>query len=311
MEHSFLTGCGTALVTPFHHDGSLDEHTLRNLVRWQVESGVRLLVACGSTGEASTLTEEETLRVAKSTVEAAGEGVSVLVGCTHNSTAEAVRRAKQLAQVPGIAGILTACPYYNKPSQDGMMLHFQAIAEAVAPLPIVLYNVPGRTASNLLPGTVARLSMVPNIIGIKESSGNMTQIAETIASVPPYFRVLSGDDGFALPTIAAGATGLVSVASNVAPEMFCKMVTAALKEDWDTARTIASRTAGLVKELFMEPSPGPVKAILRAMGKIPTDTLRLPMTQVSGTFRRQIETTAGELGLLVHAPHEGEHQRMY
>lgn len=311
MDISSFTGCGTALVTPFHPDGSVDETTLHALSVWQVEHGVRMLVACGSTGEASTLSEEETFRVAEVVIAAAAQRVPVLVGCTHNSTAEAVRRVRRLASLPGIAGILTACPYYNKPSQEGLFLHFKAIAEAVAPLPVVLYNVPGRTASNLLPATVVRLAQVPNIIGIKESSGNIAQITEVIASVPKNFRVLSGDDGYALPTIAAGACGLISVASNVAPALVSQMVDAALAQDWETARRIGNQTTELVKELFAEPSPAPVKAVLLAMGKIPTDTLRLPLTPVTHAFRRQIEATAGELGLLVHAPSTGEDLRMY
>lgn len=310
MDTTFLTGCGTALVTPFHEDGSLDETSLYSLAAWQVDSGIRLLVACGSTGEASTLSEEETLRVTEIVIAAAAQRAPVLAGCTHNSTAEAVRRAYKMAKMPGLAGILTACPYYNKPSQEGLYQHFRAIAEIVAPLPIVLYNVPGRTASNLLPETVLRLTELPNIIGIKESSGNLPQIAELLDSVPSNFSVLSGDDGYALPSIALGAKGLVSVASNAAPEALVAMVQAALGQDLVTARHEAKRTAKLVKDLFAEPSPAPIKAVLSAMGKISTDTLRLPLTRISPSMRRRIEETAGELGLLAHAPATGNDLRI-
>lgn len=298
MEISALRGCGTALVTPFRADGSVDENALHALVHFQLENGVKLLVACGSTGEASTLTEEETLAVGRMTIATSRGRGFVLVGCTHNSTKEAVWRARRVADLSGIGGILTACPYYNKPSQEGMYLHFKAIAEAVAPVPVVLYNVPGRTASNLLPATVARLAEIPNIVGIKESSGNLAQIAETIASVPKGFAVLSGDDAYALPTIEAGAVGLVSVASNVAPALIAEMVEAALKGDKKRAAAIGEQTAGLTRELFAEPSPGPVKAILDLMGMIPGDHLRLPMTSVTPALRRQLEITAAKLGLL-------------
>lgn len=311
MELKYLSGCGTALVTPFRADGSVDDQALHDLVHWQIEEGIHLLIACGSTGEASTLTEEETLSVARMCISTAGERAMVLVGCTHNSTAEAVKRARRVANLSGVGGILTACPYYNKPSQEGMYLHFKAIAEAVAPLPVVLYNVPGRTSSNLLPATVARLAKISNIVGIKESSGNLVQIAEVIASVPVGFRVLSGDDGWALPSIEAGAVGLVSVASNVAPALVRRMVETALGHDHDRAARLAERLADLNRDLFAEPSPGPVKSILSMMGKIDGEYLRLPMTAVTEPMRRRLEKTAGELGLLVHAPASGEDLRMF
>lgn len=311
MDLSYLSGCGTALVTPFRADGAVDDQALHDLVHWQIEEGIRLLIACGSTGEASTLTEEETLAVARMCISTAGDRAMVLVGCSHNSTVEAVRRARRVASLSGIGGILTACPYYNKPSQEGMYLHFKAIAEAVAPVPVVLYNVPGRTASNLLPATVARLAEIPNIVGIKESSGNMVQIVDVISSVPRGFRVLSGDDAYALPTIDAGAVGIVSVASNVAPKLVRTMVESALGHDDVRARHSADRLADLIRDLFAEPSPGPVKSILSMMGKIDGEYLRLPMTAVTVGMRRRLERTAGELGLLVHAPATGEDLRMF
>ncbi|HEY0163233.1 MAG TPA: 4-hydroxy-tetrahydrodipicolinate synthase, partial [Edaphobacter sp.] len=176
-----LLGCGTALVTPFRGDSSVDEAALRSLVEWQVESGIGFLIPCGTTGEAATLTEQEWLRVVEITVEAAAGRVPVFGGCTNNSTAEAVAKAKKLAQVPGLNGILTANPYYNKPGQQGQYLHFRAIAEAVE-LPILLYNIPGRTGVNLEPATLLRLAEIPNIVGVKESSGNITQITEILTA---------------------------------------------------------------------------------------------------------------------------------
>jgi len=311
METLELSGCGTALITPFRADGSVDENTLHSLVHWQVENGIRLLVVAGSTGEASTLSDEELLLVARMSISTAAGRAKVFVGCTHNATAEAVKRAKRIAKLSGVTGILTACPYYNKPSQEGMYLHFQAIAQAVSPLPVLLYNVPGRTASNLLPETVLRLSAIANIVGIKESSGNMTQIAELLTTLPRDFHVFCGDDAYALPTIATGAVGLISVASNAAPALIGEMVEAALRNDWPVARRIQRQTARLVRELFLEPNPGPIKAVLSAMGKIEEDYLRLPMTPVTFPMRRRLESTAGELGLLVDAPPSGEDLRMF
>jgi len=311
MDTLRLSGCGTALVTPFNADGSVDENTLHSLVHWQIESGIRLIVVCGSTGEASTLTDEETLAVARMAISTAANRASVFVGCTHNSTLEAVKRAKRIAKLTGVGGILTACPYYNKPSQEGMYLHFQAIALAVAPVPVLLYNVPGRTSSNLLPETVLRLSAIANIVGIKESSGNLGQIGELLTTLPRGFRVFCGDDALTLPVIAAGGVGLISVASNAAPALVNQMVNAALADDWPVARRIQRQTARFMREIFSEPSPGPIKAVLTAMGKIDGDTLRLPMTPVTFPTRRRLESTAGELGLLVNAPQTSENLRMF
>ena len=212
-----LRGCGTALVTPFRSDGSLDEETLSKLVEWQIESGIHFLVACGTTAETPTLNHEEWLRVIGIVSQTAAGRVPVLAGCTHNSTLEAVARAAEAASVPGVSGLLTANPFYNKPSQEGQYRHFRAIAEAV-PCPVVLYNIPGRTGVNLEPATILRLAEdVPNIQGVKESSGNLQQIAELIHMLPPSFTVLSGDDVMALPVIALGGAGLISVASNEIP----------------------------------------------------------------------------------------------
>ncbi len=225
-----LQGCGTALVTPFLPDGSLDEPSLTSLVHSQIDAGVSLLVPCGTTGEASTLTEHETQRVIELTLAAAAGRVPVFAGSTHNSTAQAVLNAQRLARIPGLNGILTANPYYNRPNQEGQFQHFRAIAEAID-LPILLYNIPSRTATNLLPETVLRLAELPNIVGIKESSGVMSQITELLSHAPSTFAVLSGDDALAIPIIALGGVGLVSVASNAIPGPMSQMLTAALAND--------------------------------------------------------------------------------
>ena len=230
-------GCGTALVTPFRRDGSVDEPALHALVNWQIESGIRLLIPCGTTGEASTLTEAEWLRVIEVTVSTTAGRVPVFAGCTHNATHEAVARAQKLSKIAGLTGILTANPYYNRPGQEGQYQHFKAIAEATK-LPVLLYNIPGRTGANLEPATVLRLAELENVIGIKESSGNIAQITELLTTAPRDFKVFAGDDGLALPVIALGGAGLISVASNAIPAQMAAMVQAALENNWATARTV-------------------------------------------------------------------------
>ncbi len=230
-------GCGTALVTPFRRDGSVDEPALHALVNWQIESGISFLVPCGTTGEAATLSEAEWLRVVELVVATAAGRVPVFAGCTHNATHEAVARARRLSRVHGLTGILTANPYYNRPGQEGQYQHFRAIAEATE-LPVLLYNIPGRTGANLEPATVLRLAEIKNIIGIKESSGNIAQITELLTSAPRTFKVFAGDDSLALPVIALGGAGLVSVASNAIPVQMAAMVDAALENEWTTARRI-------------------------------------------------------------------------
>src|ERR1700761_3602169 len=218
-----LAGCGTALVTPFRGEGSLDEEALRKLVEWQIARGIDFLVACGTTAETPTLNHQEWLQVIACVAQAAAGRVPILAGCTDNSTREAVARAGEAASVPGVSGVLTANPFYNKPGQEGQYRHFRSIAEAV-PCPVILYNIPGRTATNLEPATVVRLAGdVSNIQGIKESSGNLQQISELIYSVPPGFAVLAGDDAVALPVIALGGAGLISVASNEVPAEMARM----------------------------------------------------------------------------------------
>ena len=290
-----LKGCGTALVTPFAADGAVDEAALRLLVAWQIESGIDFLVPCGTTGEASTLTEAEGLRVVEVVVETAAGRVPVFAGCTHNATAETVRRARLVAAVPGLTGILTANPFYNRPGQEGQYRHFRAVAEAVE-LPVLLYNIPGRTGANLEPATVARLAEVPNIIGIKESSGSVMQITEVLQSVPAGFKVFAGDDGMALPVIALGGAGLVSVASNALPGELAGMVRAALEGRWDAARATNLRLFRLMQAHFAETSPAPIKAVLAMLGR-GEDVLRLPMVPVSAGLRERLRGLVEELGL--------------
>src|SRR3981189_647037 len=227
-----LRGCGTALVTPFSQDGAVDENALRNLVAWQVGSGIDFLIPCGTTGETPTLTHDEWLRVIDVTIEVVAGRVSIVAGATSNSTQEAVAKTKEVAARPGVNAILTASPYYNKPTQEGQYRHFRAIAEAVGDKPIILYNVPGRTGANIEPGTLARLAEIPNIVGVKEASGSMTQIAEVINAVPERFLVFSGDDAVTLPVIALGGVGIISVASNEIPHEMSAMTRPALNNEW-------------------------------------------------------------------------------
>lgn len=290
-----LSGCGTALITPFRQDGALDEAALVRLVNWQIESGINFLVPCGTTGEASTLNEAEHLRVVEVVVNAAAGRVPVFAGCTHNATSEAVARAKKLANVAGLTGLLTANPYYNRPGQEGQYQHFRAIAESVN-LPMLLYNIPSRTGVNLEPATVLRLAEIPNIIGVKESSGNLAQITELIAQAPHDFKVFSGDDGITLPVLALGGAGLVSVASNAIPAQMAQMVGAALTGDWSTARAINAKYLRLMQAHFLEPSPAPVKAVVALMGRC-EEKLRLPMVPVSEGLRQKLKVLLSELGL--------------
>lgn len=305
-----LTGCGTALVTPFRGDGSIDEQALYSLVNWQIESGINFLVACGTTAETPTLTQDESIQVVRIVTEAAARRVPVWAGVTHNSTQEAVHKAKIVAMIPGVTAVLTANPYYNKPTQEGQFQHFKAIAAAVK-LPVILYNIPSRTGVNLEPATVARLAAAAsNIEGIKEASGMMGQVTELINMMPRGFKVFSGDDPIALPIIAVGGAGLVSVASNEIPAEMTRMVQAALADDWPTARRINRKFYKLMLANFWETNPGPVKAVMAMMGRI-GETCRLPMVTPSRETRSKLEKLAGELGLLVEAPLPEGDMRMF
>jgi len=291
-----LRGCGTALVTPFSQDGAVDENALRNLVTWQVESGIDFLIPCGTTGETPTLNHDEWLRVIDLTIEVVAGRVPIVAGATSNSTQEAVAKAKEVSARPGVDAILTASPYYNKPTQEGQYRHFRAIAEAVDK-PVIVYNVPGRTAANLEPPTLARLTEVPNIAGVKEASGNMTQIAEVLNLVPETFTVLSGDDAVTLPVIALGGVGVISVASNEIPREMAEMARAALNNDWQTARTLHRKYLPLMQANFIESSPLPVKAVLAMMGKI-EEVYILPLLPMRRDTRSKLQKIATDAGLI-------------
>jgi len=291
-----LQGCGTALVTPFHQDGSIDDAALRNLVAWQVESGIDFLVPCGTTGETPTLSHDEWLHVIDTTIEVVAGRVPILAGATSNSTQEAVAKAKEVAARPGVNFILTASPYYNKPTQEGQYRHFRAIAEAVDK-PLILYNVPGRTGANIEPATLARLAEVPNIAGVKEASGNMSQIADVCNAVPEHFLVFSGDDAITLPVIALGGVGIISVASNEIPHELSEMTRAALANDWTKARQIHRKYLPLMQANFIESNPLPVKAVLAMMGRI-EENYRLPLLPMRRDTRSKLQKIATEAGLV-------------
>jgi 4-hydroxy-tetrahydrodipicolinate synthase len=294
-----LRGCGTALVTPFSQDGSIDEPALRNLVAWQVESGIDFLVPCGTTGETPTLSHDEWLRVIDVTIEVAAGRVPIVAGATSNSTQDAVEKAKEVAARPGVDAILTASPYYNKPTQEGQYRHFRAIAEAVDK-PIILYNVPGRTSANIEPATVVRLAEVPNIFAIKEASGNIGQMAELCAMVPENFLVFSGDDAVTLALIGLGGVGIVSVCSNEIPREMTEMTRAALNNDWVTARRLHRKYLPLMQGNFIETSPMPVKAVLAMMRKI-EEVYRLPLLPMRRDTRSKIQKIATDVGLVAKA----------
>jgi 4-hydroxy-tetrahydrodipicolinate synthase len=295
------SGCGTALVTPFRADGSIDEPALRALVDWQIDSGIDFLVACGSTGEAATLDEDEWLDAIRIVAETAAGRVPVWAGCTHNCTRTLLRQAALLRRVPGVEAVLSANPYYNKPTQEGQFQHFLALAKAVYPLPVALYNVPGRTAANLEPETVFRLAeAAQNIQAIKEASGKLPQIAAILHTLPRGFKVFSGDDNLALAILGIGGHGLISVASNEAPAEVAAMIRAALSNDWIRARELERRYTRLFDANFWESNPGPVKTVLNIMGRC-TDVLRLPLVPPAPAVRARLERLAGELGLLKFA----------
>ena len=295
------TGCGTAIVTPFRDDESIDEVALRALVDWQIDSGIDFIVACGSTGEAATLEEEEWLDAVRIVAETAAGRVPVWAGCTHNSTRVLLRQAARVSQLRGVDAVLSANPYYNKPTQEGQFLHFLALAETVAPLPVTLYNVPGRTAVNLEPETVIRLAAAaPNIQAIKEASGKIPQIAQLARSLPRSFKIFSGDDSLALASIEAGAQGLISVAANEAPAEVRHMIRAALDNNWQEARELERRYSPLFEANFWESNPAPVKTVLNLMGRC-TDRVRLPLVPPTRATRIRLEHLAGELGLLQHS----------
>ncbi len=274
MDIYQLEGCGTALITPFQTDGTLDEPALRRHVQFQLENGIDFLVPCGTTGESPVLRSDEHFRVVEIVLEEVRERVPVLGGAGGNNT-DRVCEGIEVMEKLGVDGILSVSPYYNKPSQEGLYQHYRALAEATR-LPILLYNVPGRTGSNIAPATLHRLAEIPNILGVKEASGNMAQIDEILQTLPARFRVISGDDALTLPMLSLGAAGVISVTANVVPSEMTLLVRAALACNYDKARRMHRRLLPLIQALFIESNPIPVKAALAALGRCQL-AYRLPL----------------------------------
>ena len=302
LRVEWLRGCGTALVTPFTATGEVDETRFRALLERQIGGGVRLLVPCGTTGEGATLDAREQERLIALTVEVAGRRARVIAGVGSNATAVTIERARA-ARGAGADAILVVAPYYNKPTQGGLVAHFRAVAEAVEDLPVVLYNVPGRTASNITAATTLTLARErANIVGTKEASGDFSQIMTILRDRPPNFCVLSGDDAVTLPLVALGADGVVSVASNEVPDAMARLTDVALRGDWAAARTLHYRLLPLMEANFIESNPGPVKAALAALGLV-EEHFRLPLVPVQEQTRARMRAVLAELGLLQGAAH--------
>jgi len=301
MKIDWLRGCATALVTPFKADGAVDEEALTRLIEYQLTGGIKLLVPCGTTGESATMTEAEDQFVIRQVIELARDRARVIAGTGSNSTAVAIENSK-IAKALGADAVLVVAPFYNKPTQAGLYAHFRAIAEAVE-IPIVIYNVPGRTSCNIAAETTLRLARdCENIVAVKEASGNLGQIMEILRGRPDGFCVLSGDDAFTFPMIALGADGLISVASNEAPELMARLVNLALEGNWDEARELHYRLLPLMDANFIESSPGPVKAGLAMMNLI-EENYRLPLVAIEDKTRAALRQVLTDLGLLGEASH--------
>ena len=294
MFRGFM-GCGTAMVTPFRKDSSLDEATLRVLIRRQVAAGINFLVPCGTTGESPTLTHEEHLRVVAITIEEAKGKVPVLAGAGGYNTQHVIEMARE-AEKLGAQGILSVTPYYNKPTQEGLYQHFKAIAAATS-LPIILYNVPPRTNVNIDPGTLKRLAEIENIIGVKEASGNISQITQVIQQVPESFLVFSGDDALTLPMAAMGGKGIISVASNEIPAEMTRLAKLCLEGNFAEARALQRKWLPLLEVNFIETNPGPVKAAMAEMGLL-EPVWRLPLVPPKPESLAKIRAVLESLALL-------------
>jgi 4-hydroxy-tetrahydrodipicolinate synthase len=290
-----FTGCGTALVTPFRRDQSVDEATLRKLVRRQISAGIDFLSPCGTTGESPTLSHAEHLRVVEIVLEEAKGKVPVLAGCGGYNTAEVIALGRELRAM-GADGLLSVTPYYNKPTQEGVYQHYKAIAQAVA-LPMVVYSVAPRTAVNVEPGTLARLAQIDNIVGVKEASGNAGQMAAILQAVPERFQVLSGDDLLTIPLAALGGRGVVSVISNEIPGEMTRLTRLALQGDFAGARAAQRKWFDLMQVNFVETNPGPVKAAMGMMGLL-EPVFRLPLVAPGEANRAKIEAVLASSGLL-------------
>lgn len=297
MKLDWLKGCATALVTPFRTDLSLDEDCFRRLATRQIDGGVKLLVPCGTTGESVTMTETERLRVIEITIEVARDkNAKVIAGVGSNNTSATIEFTKKAQQL-GADAVLVVAPYYNKPTQEGLYQHFKAIAESVPGLPVMLYNVPGRTSSNISAQTTLRLAQdCENIVATKEASGNFSQVMEIILGKSPNFAVFSGDDASTIPLIALGADGLVSVASNEIPELMCQMTTAAIDGDFKRAREIHYRIFPLIEANFIESSPAPLKFVMKEMNLL-AEVLRLPLVPVTENSRQALRKVVSDLNL--------------
>jgi 4-hydroxy-tetrahydrodipicolinate synthase len=290
-----FTGVGTALVTPFGKSGHLDEAAVRRLARRQIEAGVHFLCPCGTTGENPTLIDAERLRVVEIVVEEARGKVPVLAGAGGYDTKELIHIGAEMAR-RGASGFLSVTPYYNKPTQEGLYQHYRAFAESTS-LPIMVYNVPGRTGVNVEVSTLVRLAQIPNIVGVKEASGNVGQMCEIVNAVPPEFLVLSGDDGLTLPLMAIGGRGIISVAGNEIPAEMVQMVEAAERNDFAAARAVHARILPLMSINFVESNPQPVKYAMAAMGLL-EEVFRLPMVSPSAASKEKINNVLKALGLL-------------
>lgn len=290
-----LTGCGTAIVTPFLSDESIDEVSLRRLIEYQLAGGVDFLVPCGTTGESATLTHEEQARVIAITVETVAGRVPVVAGAGGNNTREVIERIERYTAI-GADAILSVTPYYNRPTQEGLIRHFSAIADTCQ-LPIILYNVPGRTGCNLEPSTTAYLARHSRIVAIKEASGNLAQISELLAMVDPAFTVLSGDDGLILPIAALGGSGVISVAANLLPREVSNLTRLSVAGMMSEARELNRRLLPIFKAMFIESNPIPVKTALAMVGLI-EEKFRLPLTPLSEANRQQLALVLGKAGVL-------------
>ncbi len=302
MNIDWLRGCATALVTPFTAGGAIDEDRLRALIEYQISGGVRLLVPCGTTGESATLSESEDRHVIAITVEIARGRARVIAGTGSNSTSAAIDYSRAARDL-GVDAVLSVAPFYNKPTQEGLFAHFRSVAEALGDLPVVIYNVPGRTGANISAATTLRLAReVPNIVATKEASGDFSQIMAILSGRPENFRVFSGDDALTLPLISLGADGSISVASNEAPTLISRMVELALNGEWQEARALHFRLLPLMEANFLESSPGPAKAAL-AMMNLMEENLRLPLVPVQERTRVHMREVLLKLGLLEEATH--------
>ncbi len=298
MELNKLRGCGTALITPFKQDETIDEAALRRFVEFQITGGVDFLVACGTTGESVTMTEAEQARVVELTLETAAGRLPVVAGAGGYNTREVIEKIHRYESL-GADAILSVTPYYNKPTQEGLYQHYRAIAEATA-LPIILYNVPGRTGCNMEPATVVRLAEFKNIVGTKEASGNISQIAEIASLVDESFKIFAGDDSVALPVAALGGVGVISVASNLLPRLVSNLCRAAIEGRLDEARRLNRQLMPIFKVMFIESNPVPVKTALAMIGMI-EEVYRLPMAPMSKANRTKLETVLAEAGVLAMA----------